>query len=200
MVDKVGEPEVTLTTRVAPLALLPSSLALMSLGKMRFVKSQWPMWFVAKCISMPSELIVRSGRPPTPALLMRMLRCGTSVQERNSAAAARTAFWLDRSICRVRQFTSGYSALRASTHSCNLAGLRPVRMRWAGDWEACTVFSSGAFDHGGEVSARWLTRACAVEKPIPFKFTPVTITDLPRMPSAKAWATSLPSVFALYSG
>lgn len=41
-----------------------------------------------------------------------------------------------------------------------------------------------------------LTNACAVVKPTPLRFTPVTKTVLPRMDSAKALATSKPSVFS----
>lgn len=41
-----------------------------------------------------------------------------------------------------------------------------------------------------------LTKACAVVKPIPPRFTPVTRMVLPRMDSGNALATSKASVFA----
>lgn len=45
-----------------------------------------------------------------------------------------------------------------------------------------------------------LTKACAVENPIPPRFTPVTSIVLPRIPLAKALATSKASVLSLNSG
>jgi hypothetical protein len=44
------------------------------------------------------------------------------------------------------------------------------------------------------------TKALAVEKPMPFLFTPVTITVLPFMLEANAFATSSASVWSLYVG
>lgn len=44
------------------------------------------------------------------------------------------------------------------------------------------------------------TKASAVENPMPFLFTPVTITVLLLMPKANAFATSTASVWSLYSG
>lgn len=44
------------------------------------------------------------------------------------------------------------------------------------------------------------TKACAVENPIPLRFTPVTNMVLPWTLSAKALATSKASVLSLNSG
>lgn len=98
---QVGEALETLTTRVAPLDGLISD-DLMSLDIINEVKRKCPMWFVANWISIPSSVRVRSGVHIMPALLTMMSRVGTSVHESNSDAAARTAFWLERSSMRRR--------------------------------------------------------------------------------------------------
>ena len=100
MVAPMGEPELTLTIRVAPFGL--PSAALINFGMIRFVKRKWPMWFVANCSSMPSSLRVRSGMSMIPALLTTMLTTGTPDQEISSVAAARTDFWLERLATRGR--------------------------------------------------------------------------------------------------
>lgn len=68
---QVGERLDTLITLVAPLMALACE-DLMSLGVIREVNKKWPIWFVAKWISTPSSVMVRSGIHMMPALLTMM--------------------------------------------------------------------------------------------------------------------------------
>lgn len=118
-------------TRVAPLGLVSATLK--SLGMMRQVKSKFPTWLVANCVSIPSSLSMRSGRFITAALFTRMSMVGTSFQVRTFAAASRTDFWLERSSSRHLSSTFGKLTLSASILPWILVGLRPATMRWDGD-------------------------------------------------------------------
>lgn len=104
MLANVGDSELTLITRVAP--LVPAAAAAVaeaiSFGMIKLVNKKCPIWLVAKCSSIPSSDSVREGMFITPALFMRMSIVGMSDQERTSDAATRTDFWLERSRLRGR--------------------------------------------------------------------------------------------------
>lgn len=101
---KVGDKELTLITRVAPLfpACAAAVAEAINFGMIKLVNKKCPIWLVAKCISIPSSDSVREGTFITPALLMRMSILGMSDQERTEAAAARTEVWDERSRFRGR--------------------------------------------------------------------------------------------------